>query len=336
MPDNRQTLYRQWLMLRLLPRAPSRVTASELADRLALDGFSVSKRSVERDLQALTDVFPIACDDRSKPYGWSWAKDAPNLSLPGMTPVQALVLMMANEHLQGLLPAGLLEELQPLIRQARQTLDIRGHHNGLSAWPNAVAVIQSGPPLAPPDVRPGVLREVHAAIVEKRRISMQYRARGKTTPKSYEISPIGLVQRSGVTYLAGTPRNAKEMRLFALHRIQEASRLAQRAMKADKTALGEARSMVASGFEDRGSIALVLEMEQRAADHLVESRLSDDQRIETSANDGWVVIRTTVRDTAQLRWWLLGYGENVEVLAPKSLRRWIGQVLAEAADFYRV
>lgn len=335
MPDTRQTLYRQWLMLRLLPRAPSRVTAGELAERMGAEGFPVSKRSIERDLKGLCDVFPIACDDRSKPYGWSWAKDAPNLSMPGMTPVQALVLMMANEHLQGLLPAALLDELQPLVNQARQTLDIRGHQSGLSAWPASVAVIASGPPLTPPAVRADVLREVHAAIVEKCRVAIQYTARGRRAGKPYEVSPIGLVQRSGVTYLAGTPDGTDQLRLFALHRVQEAARSGRRARKVDEAALAEAKSLVAAGFEDLGQIELVLEMDERAADHLAESTLSRDQRIEASENEGWVVITATVRDTAQLRWWLLGYGENLEVLAPPQLRQWMTSVLKEALDYYR-
>lgn len=335
MPDTRQTLYRQWLMLRHLPRAPTRITAGELVARLATEGFSVSKRSVERDLQALGDVFPVTCDDRSKPYGWSWARDAPNFSLPGMTPTQALVLMMANEHLQGLLPAALLEELQPLVDQAKQTLDIRGQETGLSEWPKSVAVIQSGPSLAPPDVRPEVLREIHSAMVERCRIAMDYAARGQSSTKSHEVDPVGLLQRGGVTYLAGIPSGSQDLRLFALHRVQAAGRLPQRARKLDAAVLEEARQMVASGFEDRGPITLTLEMEEHAASHLAECRISEDQCIKASDNAGWVLITASTRDTAQLRWWLLGYGENVEVVGPPQLRVWMAQVLEEAADYYR-
>jgi predicted DNA-binding transcriptional regulator YafY len=35
---------------------------------------------------------------------------------------------------------------------------------------------------------------------------------------------------------------------------------------------------------------------------------------------GWVRVQATVPDTAQLRWWLMGFGEGVEVLEPVSLR----------------
>ena len=53
MPSTQQTLFRQWLTLQALPRAPQRTTAGEIAARLASEGHAISKRSVERDLQTL-------------------------------------------------------------------------------------------------------------------------------------------------------------------------------------------------------------------------------------------------------------------------------------------
>ena len=53
--------------------------------------------------------------------------------------------------------------------------------------------------------------------------------------------------------------------------------------------------------------------------HVTESRLSSDHRATTQA-DGRVLVEATVPDTADLRWWLLGFGSAVEVLTPASLR----------------
>jgi predicted DNA-binding transcriptional regulator YafY len=36
--------------------------------------------------------------------------------------------------------------------------------------------------------------------------------------------------------------------------------------------------------------------------------------------DERVLVKATVADTAQLRWWLLGFGARVEVRKPKRLR----------------
>jgi predicted DNA-binding transcriptional regulator YafY len=51
----------------------------------------------------------------------------------------------------------------------------------------------------------------------------------------------------------------------------------------------------------------------------VECRLADDQKIKPY-DDDCIIIEATVPDTYDLRWWLMGFGDQVEVLAPKSLR----------------
>jgi predicted DNA-binding transcriptional regulator YafY len=40
----------------------------------------------------------------------------------------------------------------------------------------------------------------------------------------------------------------------------------------------------------------------------------------TELKKGTVRLVATVPDTLQLRWWLLGFGEGVEVIEPKDLR----------------
>ena len=64
------------LVLTMLPRLPSRVTARVVAERLAERGYRVSVRTVERDLQKLRTVFPLDVDDSHKPFEWSWAENA--------------------------------------------------------------------------------------------------------------------------------------------------------------------------------------------------------------------------------------------------------------------
>ena len=53
--------------------------------------------------------------------------------------------------------------------------------------------------------------------------------------------------------------------------------------------------------------------------HLSETPLSQDQKFQQE-KAGKIRIIASVADTEQLRWWILGFGESVEVLKPKSLR----------------
>ena len=96
MATTQESLSRQWLMLQWIPRYPRKTTARELVERLRAEDRVVTKRTVERDLAALSDVFPLVSDERSKPFGWSWQKHASQFSLPGMSPLQAMVLTLAS------------------------------------------------------------------------------------------------------------------------------------------------------------------------------------------------------------------------------------------------
>lgn len=335
MPSTQQTLRRQWLMLQALPRAPMRTTAADIADRLASAGHSISKRSVERDLQALSEFFPIDCDVRSKPYGWSWMRNAPSFSLPGMSPLQALVLKTAEVHLKGLLPAGQLSELKPLFQQASQTLGTTPNREGLAAWPRSIAVVPATLTLIPPEIDPDVLRTIHQALIDHRQARITYQPRGARQNKTYAIHPIGLIQRGSVSYLACTVEYFDDPRLLAMHRICKAEGLDATAKNQPPEVMEAAKRMVISGFSDRGSIRLVMKMASDAIIHIEENRLSVDQTISETDDPEWMMVRATVNDTEQLRWWLFGYANQLEVKSPKSLRRDLSRAFEIASELYK-
>lgn len=65
-------LVRQWLILSLLPRPPRRIDARSLEEKLRERGLVIHRRTLQRDLVALSALFPIVADDRNKPFGWRW------------------------------------------------------------------------------------------------------------------------------------------------------------------------------------------------------------------------------------------------------------------------
>lgn len=76
MQSQNDTLLRLLTMLRHIPQHPQQITAKELTERLESDQFEVSKRTVERDLLSLSEIFSLISNEKSRPYGWSWSKQA--------------------------------------------------------------------------------------------------------------------------------------------------------------------------------------------------------------------------------------------------------------------
>jgi predicted DNA-binding transcriptional regulator YafY len=81
------------------------------------------------------------------------------------------------------------------------------------------------------------------------------------------------------------------------------------------------------------TIRLEALFDRKVAIHLGERPLAKDQRL-TSREDGRVRLQATVKDTLELRWWLLGFGDKVEVLAPKALRAEFKSIAQRMAGSY--
>lgn len=321
MASHSETLNRQWLLLQWIPRYPQKTTAGQLTQHLHAEGQDVTKRTVERDLLALSEVFPLISDERVKPFGWSWQKDAPLFSLPGMSSLQAMVLELARTHLQPLLPAHLLEPLKPYFAQANATLKLALGKRGVSEWAKRVTVVQPSQPLMPPKVDEKILAVVHEAVALRRQLELRYRSRSGGKTFDYRVHPLGIVYRGTLGYLVCTIADYTDPRTLALHRIESASGLDDVARTPRDFDLETYAHSGVFGFMDNGPIKLVMRMTAGGAGHLHETPLSTDQVVTADKEEGWVHIEATVRDNSQLQWWLRGFGREVEVLAPSALRK---------------
>ena len=71
-----------------------------------------------------------------------------------------------------------------------------------------------------------------------------------------------------------------------------------------------------------------------AAEHLYETPLSADQQIKPLDQER-VTVTATVMDTPQLAWWLLAFGDMVEVVKPAALRAEMARTAEALARLYR-
>jgi predicted DNA-binding transcriptional regulator YafY len=334
MASHSHTLGRQWLLLQRVPRYPHKTTAGELTRRLHAEGHDVSKRTVERDLAALSEVFPLISDERVKPFGWSWQKEAPQFSVPGMSPLQAMVLSLAHTHLNPLLPAHLLEPLRSYFNQADATLRQVLGKRGASDWNKRVAIVQPTQPLLPPKINESALATVHEALARQKQVELLYRSHSAERRARYRVHPLGLVFRGVVVYLVGTIGEYQDPRSLALHRVEHAQMLDEAADPPKGFELHAFVNSGAFGFHESGSLDVVLRIEAPAAAHLYETPLSESQTIVPDEREGWVRVSARVLDTSQLRWWILAFGEQLEVIAPSELRNEVSVNLRHAQHNY--
>jgi predicted DNA-binding transcriptional regulator YafY len=212
-------------MLRLVPRAPRKIDSASIEHLLASEGIEIGRRSIQRELESLATSFPaLGCDRRSKPYGWSWDRDAPTLEVPGMSLSQAVTLDLVRSYLVQALPRSTLRSLSPYFERARETLE-KNRGARLTRWSGKVRVVPRGQAMRPADVPAKVLDGVYTALLEERRLRASYRPRGSSKQKEYTINPLGLVLRDGTLVLVCTFSGYEDIRQVLLHRMSRAELL---------------------------------------------------------------------------------------------------------------
>ncbi len=314
------SLHRQWQILSRLPNGKW-IGTRELQEQLAREGIDISLRTVQRDLNQISERFPIE-NNGATPQGWRWKHDAPIQSLPHMNSSQAVTFMMVEEHLKHLLPPSLLAEINPWFDLARRSLS--SHQNNVRQWINRVRIIPATQPLIPPAVDRKAQTIIYEALLQDRQLECVYTSR--STPKedkTYILNPLALVQRGAVIYLVCTRQDKNAIQTFALHRFKSATVLDSRALHPVNFDIDEYIDSGVLGFridleQPTSDVELSLHMAPEDARTFFESKLAKNQKIEQISTD-LVQISATVPFNSQLVWWLRGFGKKIKKIEPESL-----------------
>lgn len=322
------TIARQWEMLKLIPRAPRKVSARQLHEKLEALGFPTTARTVERDLITLSLRFPLEAD-AGKPRGWAWNREANIEFAPRLSPHQGVALLLSLAHLKHFMPQSLLKEMAPVFSAAEQEVAASGWKD----WHRRTAIIPANMPLLAPNLDMAVLDDVHAALALRRCLSGRYRSRGSANARELTIHPLGLIVRGSAQYLVCTLRDYQDIRQIALHRLSHTRVLEATRKQPVGFDFGKYVTSTGTKYWAQGRITLVARFTAEVAAHLRETPVSKDQEL-GDLGDGRVELRASLESDDTLRWWLLGFGNQVEVMEPLELREEMRDLLRSAAKRY--
>lgn len=334
MATNQLSLLRQWNMLRLVPRAPAKISVRELCEQLRDADFPVTSRTVQRDLNELACVFPLVADDRDKPYGWSWQRDAASFDLPGLSVPEALALALVEQHLRNHLPPSTIDALQPHFQSAARALSSADRPSMSRAWLDKVRSVAPQQPLQAPAMNDECQRTIYLALMKDLQLKLHYKKRDASEATVYDaVHPLAIVQRGGLIYLVCMFGGYEDVRTIALHRVERAEMLYQPARSKGGFNLDSYIASGQFGVLAGGPITLRAVFSRAAGEHLYETPLSADQVL-AAGEGGSLHLSATVPHTRALVFWLLGFGDGVTVLEPAALRGEIKAVAGRMAAAY--
>ena len=323
------TTARQWHILSQLDRKRW-IGTNHIKTQLDLMGFDMSIRTIQRDLNALAERFPIE-KNNANPQGWRWREDAPMQSLPHMNLSQAVAFSMVKDNLTQLLPPAVLDELVPWFDLANRQLK---ESKVANTWLDRVRILSANQPLIPPHVDANAKEAVYEALFNNKQLIAHYKGRGRDEATEYTLNPLAIVQRGVVIYLVATRQDKQptDVRQFALHRFEKATVSDNDAPLPTDFNLDEYINTGAMGFnfplfdslktqenhkQNYPISNIHLIFEPKVGNSLLESQLSEDQH--TWEDEDGLHVTATVNLTSQLVWWLRGFGKGLRQIEPNIL-----------------
>ncbi|WP_207002109.1 helix-turn-helix transcriptional regulator [Trinickia mobilis] len=316
------------------------MSTPQVRDALARAGlpFRYDKAAL-RGLQALENQGLVYCESRGRALYWKKRAGASGMAAKAgamMRFDEALALQVLKRFSSRQIPVLVAQSLSGMFEVAEDKL-ARAHaatqeHHG--KWLSKVAVEPGAFPLEHPTIEPEVFAAVSQALFHERKLHVQYRKRGDESDSERILLPLGLVEVGGLVYLVGGTEGKRDPTLYRLDRmaaavLQDESFTYPRTFSLDDYVKHQRQF----DFFPNGQIRLRLRFRDGAGDHLLESRLSDDQKVERTGDV--LEVTGTVMLSQRLRWWIRSFGPQVEVIEPSELRDELAQEARALHDLYR-
>ncbi|MBX3415064.1 MAG: transcriptional regulator [Pirellulales bacterium] len=293
--------------------------------------LGVSRRTIFRDLELLRDAgVPLVFDDEHLRYDLTTAGILPPTSF---NTSEALSLILLCQELGDTPGVPFCGPARSAALKVESTLPqrLRDH---LREVTRAVSI-----KLAPANPLAGhhtTYEMLLAAIGQRRAVRLRYNSFAEQEVIATKVKSHRLVFSRRSWYLIGRSSLHRATRTFNLGRILDVEVLDERYAIPSRfnleRYLGNAWHLIPEPGPDH---EIHVRFRPLVAGNVAEVLWHKTQRVEWHA-DGSLDYFATVSGLGEISWWILGYGDQAEVLAPAPLRRRVADAAERMAVQYRV
>jgi proteasome accessory factor B len=292
-------------------------TASELSRM-----FGVSRRTLFRDLKEIQDIGiqPLFSSSR-RGYALPPEQFLPPINL-NLQEALGLLLLVHKMRSQIQMPFKHSALLAAMKIESCLPPKVRCYCENALARISAKAGAQ-----APSPTTPGldnIFALLQSAAAQRRKVCINYNSLFDGKAIQCELSPYHLFYNQGAWYVVGLSSAHKAIRTFKLNRIRNAE-MSDKPFGNDDSPefdlaeyLGCAWSMIPEGK----MYHVRLRFAPKVANNIAEVQWHKTQKV-TRNPDGSATVDFRVDGLGEITWWILGYGDQVEVLSPAELRKTI-------------
>ncbi len=282
-----------------------------------------------RDLGLLRDVgVPLAYDEVHQGYHVSRTHLPPPTDF---TPDEALALIVLCHDVGSQFPSPLFALARSAAMKLQSTLPIRLQER-VSATGYAIQIQMA--PANRLDGHEPTYEQLLQAITECRSVRMRYRSLAEGETICTRLHPYRLLFSRRSWYVIGRSSLHRATRTFNVGRIAALELLDEhydmpRGFSTDRY-LGNAWHLIREPGPDRH---VVVRFSKKVAQNVAEVAWHKTQRVAFHP-DGSADFHATVSGLGEISWWILGYGDQAEVLEPDELRQLIASQAAHMMRKY--
>lgn len=175
------------------------------------------------------------------------------------------------------------------------------------------------------DLSDNTFSQLQEAISKKRLVNMHYYSPFEATNICTNLSPYHLMYNEYAWYVIGNSSFHKNFRSFKLNRIKELKILDKCFIEPDKFDVNEYLGRAWSMRREGRLYNVKLKFLPEVAHDVAEVQWHNTQKV-TFEEDGSAIVEFRVDGLNEITWWILSYGDKVQVLAPRILRQRIIEI----------
>jgi predicted DNA-binding transcriptional regulator YafY len=309
----------------ILDQRRTPISRHDLMERL-----ECSQATLYRLVNELRDYLgaPIEQDPDTRGFYYDRSYDQP-FSLPGIwiSPDELQALLTARQVLGDVQP-GLLEgQLSSLQSRISALLKQKGVETGEDETRIHIQ------PVAGRAVPGHLFQDVLGALVQRRRLHIQYHGRRRDEVSERDVSPQRLTQYRNSWYLDAYCHQAEGLRSFALERMRELQLLEEASLDVEQSGLAEHYDQSYGIFSGPARHTAVLKFTPEMSRWVADEQWHPDQVGTLDAEGTWI-LEVPFSDSRELIMDILRYGPEVEVVEPDFLRESVHASAKQTADQY--
>ncbi len=281
--------------------------------------FSLSERTVYRYLEQINMIDAIEYDPAKEGYRFTHGDRIKKLIL---SQDELITLLSAGQAVSALGPS-FRENFQGLVRRM-----LFASGKTLPDGESQIIIKTADPVLT--DRMDGVLKAISASMGEKRSVEITYRSQRSKTTAVRLVDPYGLVYHDGVWIMVGFCHLRKEVRSFAVDRIQEIKERYLYFKPVTDFSLKEHLSH-SWGVIDGKEVRVTVRFNKNVAAYIIRKERWHPSELRRTLPDGAVELTFSVAGTDEIKRWVYSWLPNVEVIEPESLRKQVQEELSESA-----